>query len=243
MANGLDEFKSVLTDFSSVASNAAKLAVIFPLADIALKIGPPFPKATPFITSLLMLLVFMLCFHFGFGRNLSKLNKTLIFFISLTLLSAGMYFSLYSAFVREQTCGSGHNERQVQGYSLNSTVNAEIKSRQAAEVEKDRRYFKRIHEESKKEGDDSTITDRDIDAALEGRPGEKTESQIVHEVVNEWSEKYKGDPSMIWTQSSVTVISMCLLILWVVTFACMTTFIALFVLVHRQGKSIPSTPS
>jgi hypothetical protein len=138
--DGLEEFKAVVTDFSSVASNAAKLAVIFPLADLVLQIGPPFPRATPFITSLVMLFVLMLCFHFGFGKPRKKLNRLLILSFLLLSINSILYFTLYSTFVDETTCGAEKTIRQVKGYALNSASNTEIKAQIEAEERKDSMY-------------------------------------------------------------------------------------------------------
>jgi hypothetical protein len=96
---GLEEFKEVMSDFRSVTFYTVNGVVIAPLADLALKIGPPWPAGIPVITSLAELLALIFVFHYWFKRrNQKRLRKRMTIALCFASLSFILYMFLFSLF-------------------------------------------------------------------------------------------------------------------------------------------------
>jgi hypothetical protein len=117
--SGLAEFKEVISDFRSLTSWAVGSAVAAPLADLALKLGPPWPTGVPIITALAELLALICIFHYWFSAGLKTHRRRMLITLLVLCLSFITYFALFSEFTYAP---SALDERQVKGFVLRADV-------------------------------------------------------------------------------------------------------------------------
>jgi uncharacterized surface protein with fasciclin (FAS1) repeats len=84
---GLEEFREVIADFKSLTSWTVKGAVVAPFADLALRVGAPWPDGVPVITSVLELLTLICVFHFWFGKSHKQLTRWMKVFLIIVCVS------------------------------------------------------------------------------------------------------------------------------------------------------------
>lgn len=97
--SGLEEFREVLTDFKSLTSWSISGAVIAPLADLVLKLGPPWPPGVSIITSFAEILVLIYIFHFWFRTNQKRLGQRMraaIIVLGISFLAYLVLFDLFT---------------------------------------------------------------------------------------------------------------------------------------------------
>jgi hypothetical protein len=111
--SGIAEFKEVLTDFRSLTSWSIGGAVAAPLADLALKLGPPWPPGAFLISSLAEILTLIYIFHFWFRANHKQLGKRMRASVITLLLSALTYLVLFDLFTFQSPSS---NQRYTKGF-------------------------------------------------------------------------------------------------------------------------------
>lgn len=84
---GLDEFREVVTDFRSFLSWTLNVAIVAPIADFVIKLGPTWPSGLPIITTLVEVIVLMLLFHF-FARKAQRRISRVMYGVLCALVFA-----------------------------------------------------------------------------------------------------------------------------------------------------------
>jgi len=120
---GLQEFRDLLSDYKSVSSITIGGAVAAPLADIALRVGPPWPTGVPFITATCELLALVYVFHFWFRKSRKRIRKRMIAFLALSAVALVSYLVLSSSYTFVSPATSN---RYVKGFVLRSDVQSVI---------------------------------------------------------------------------------------------------------------------
>ena len=121
MANGLDLFKEVVSDFRGVTGLIAKGAIAAPLADYVIKLGPPWPGAAPIMTALLELLVLIGAFEFWYATSRKKQRRRMLIFIASSLAFFFLYFFLTSQYTFKHPVSG---DMMVLGYDLHPDAEA-----------------------------------------------------------------------------------------------------------------------
>jgi hypothetical protein len=121
MATGLDLFKAVVKDFRSVTGLVAKGAVAAPLADFVLKVGPPWPSASPIITALLELIVLIGAFEFWYASPRKRQRRRMILLFTTLVTFYLIYFFVSSQYTTKHPV-SGNT--LAHGYTIRSDVRA-----------------------------------------------------------------------------------------------------------------------
>lgn len=127
---GLTEFKNVLTDFGQLNSVALKGAVVLPLADIWLKLGPPPSKAIGGLTALAEFLAVVCVFQFWSRMQDGKLRTRMKISHSLFLVGMASSLLLLSRF---SVSPGQDREKVIEGYSLRSDIRPLINDSYPAE--------------------------------------------------------------------------------------------------------------
>jgi hypothetical protein len=113
------EFKHMIADFSDVGALAAKVAVVLPLAGLAVKLGPPPVTSVSVLSSLAEFLVLVWAFHFWF--ELPPIARSRRMKIAVVCFSIALMLSL--ALMDMYTLSSGvGGERVVKGFDLQDYV-------------------------------------------------------------------------------------------------------------------------
>jgi hypothetical protein len=116
---GLQEFKALLSNVKSITSWAVNGIILVPLADVVLKLGPPWPKGVPILTSLAELLVLMCIFQFCFRASRKRLSRCMLIAIFVMCLSFFGYLILVNSFTFSPPSTTA---RYAKGFSVRSNV-------------------------------------------------------------------------------------------------------------------------
>ena len=111
--------KAVLSDFQQLGSLALKGAVVAPLADIWLKVGPPPANAIGVLTALMEFVAVVCIFQFWTNTEKRKLRVRML--IALAIFLVGLVSSLVLLERFTVSPGQGR-DRVVEGYSLRPDV-------------------------------------------------------------------------------------------------------------------------
>jgi hypothetical protein len=120
--NGLDECRQVVKDYKSLTSLAVNGAMIAPLGNIVLKVGPPWPMAAPGIsifTSLAELITLMCVFQFSSSISKKHLTKRFVAAILVLCFSFLVYTVLFASLTFSIP---GTSERGVKGWLVRADV-------------------------------------------------------------------------------------------------------------------------
>lgn len=216
------------------------VAVLIPLADFFLKIGPPRPRLAPLITSAIVFLVLLLIFRSGFQRKPKTLSRLLLVLAGLFCVCAVAYMATDIEYVIDQTT-DGRTQRVVVGYALREDLDRQIKSEaEAALVERERERDP-LQNASSVNGppeQDGKNPARDADKIVPFKTEEQIRDERVAQVVGG-----TGDPAAPYTAGSISVMTYTLLLLWVATFACGAACVGILTvaskLVLRRGALKP----
>jgi hypothetical protein len=116
---GLKLFNLVLRDFRSISGVSAKAAVVAPLVDKFVRVGPPPVALTTIGASLAELLALIYVFHFWFDLDDQRLDRRIK--VSLALFT--LLFALTVGLTANFTVSPGKGlDRVVEGYELRPDV-------------------------------------------------------------------------------------------------------------------------
>ena len=121
---GLDEFREVITDYKSLTSWTVSGAIVTPLTDFILKLGPPWPTGVPAITSVAEFLSLTFIFHSWFTLSQAKLSRRLIIALIVLCLSFIVYLVLFSSYTFRHT---KTRDLDVKGFELTEGVKKVMK--------------------------------------------------------------------------------------------------------------------
>jgi hypothetical protein len=117
---GLEEFKTVMSDFKNISSYVVGGTAAAPLAvSLATELGPPWPAGLSLITSLTELVVMIAIFHFWFNESLEQLSKKISFALILIVVSLFSYLFLVNTFVFEYPTTKN---KEARGFVLNASI-------------------------------------------------------------------------------------------------------------------------
>jgi hypothetical protein len=115
----MDEFRSTLADYKSIGPWALGGTVFVPLADYAIRLGPPWPDGLAIITSIVELLVVLTVFHFWYRSSYKRASRRMLLAIALLVGCFGVYLYLNSLF----TFTAGANAaKYIKGYAVRPDV-------------------------------------------------------------------------------------------------------------------------
>jgi hypothetical protein len=89
----LKEFRSVLVDWQSLGPYLFVGSTAIPLADLSLKIGPPWPSGTPILFTLVAGLTNLAAFHVLHAQSLQSIDRNIR--VALGVLGAGLVLYLF----------------------------------------------------------------------------------------------------------------------------------------------------
>jgi hypothetical protein len=216
------------------------LATLIPLIDFLLPVGPPRPAFAPLLTSVAMLAVLFLIFHFGFRLPPKILSKVLVAGIVTFCVCALGYIAASFEYVGEEHSGESRSKRVVVGYELKPDLDREIKAEaEAALAERAREQDPLQNAASiSKPPDDPGKAPRDADKITPF----KTEEQIREERVDQLVAR-TSDPAAPYTESSQTIVAYGLFLLWECAFVSLAACIGILTvasrLVLRRGALAP----
>jgi hypothetical protein len=127
---GLNEFKSVISDFKKLNSLALKGAIVAPLIDLWLQVGPMPSKPAAVLSSLVEFIVVIWVFQFLYQADERKLKLGMN--AALILFSAAMFMSLILLWTFS-IAPNQSRQRVVEGYSLREDVRPLINDSYTAE--------------------------------------------------------------------------------------------------------------
>jgi hypothetical protein len=195
----------------------------------------------PLLTSIAMLAVLFLIFHFGFRLSPKILSKVLVALIIVFSICALAYMAASIEYVSEDHNGEGRLQRVVLGYELKGELDKQIKvEAEAAIAERDREQdpLQNASSVNGPPGGDPSKGARDADKVAPF----KTEDQIREERVDQLVAR-TGDPTAPYTESSQTIVAYGLFLLWQVIFVSLAACVGILTvasrLVLKRGALIP----
>ncbi|MBV8847599.1 MAG: hypothetical protein JO307_32710 [Bryobacterales bacterium] len=217
------------------------VAVLLPLIDFALKIGPPRPVVAPLITSAAMLGVLFLIFRFSLHLKPKTLSRLLALFVVAFCLFAIGYIAADAEYVSDKTNSEGRTERVVLGYDLKSALNNQIKTEAdaaIAEHERERDPLQNATSFNSPPPGEGKDQARDADKIAPFKTEDQIRDERISQMVNS-----TGDPAAPFTESSIRAVTYALLLLWVGMLGCLAACVGILTvaskLVLRRGALAP----
>lgn len=215
------------------------LLVLLPLVDFQLNLGPPHPRGTPILTSLVVFAAMLLVFRSAVpsaqpglgvvrGRPM-RAGAHVVFTTLISCASAAGYIALSGFFIAERVV-AGETQRAVLGFWLRPDLEEQVQDdtkREIARQEKERNPVASLE-----------APDLFVRPAPDPRSvvPAKTEEDIRQEAVEELVAR-TGDPSTPYTAWSRGIMALALLGLWELTFAGVAAAIALLAPMPGTAKA------
>lgn len=117
--SALDDFQDFVGDFHSVSALSAKAAPLLPLGDLVARVGPPWPPALAFMTSVAQLVVLVLLFQFWHRIGEKRMRRGMIIATAVLVASFFGYLVLFNVLLVDDIPGG---QRAVAGFIVRPEV-------------------------------------------------------------------------------------------------------------------------